>query len=75
MGERPPPIALLTELRAAGLRAFAQMVPVRDTAAVLREAGGQGAGLLILPKPLALAPSPAQARLIDAMAMPLLLLR
>lgn len=71
----PLPAALLAELHAAGLRTFTQAVATGDTGVVLREAGGQGAGLLILPKQRALGPPPSEARLLEALALPLLLLR
>ena len=73
MGASPPRAELLAELRAAGLRTFAQLVPAYDTGAWLREAGGHGAGLLILPKQRVLAQP--EARLIESLAVPLLLLR
>jgi hypothetical protein len=77
LGAHAPPPQLLAQLRAAGLRTFAQIAPAGNTGALLREAGARGTGLLIAPRSLLLSvpPSPADVRILEALTVPLLLLR
>lgn len=76
-GEHTPPRELLARLRASGLRTFIQSAAPGDIATRLRQASMCGAGLLIAPRTSLLdaSPSPAEMRMLDALTVPLLLLR
>lgn len=72
-----PPPALLARLHAYGLRTYTQIAAEEAPYARLHAASAHGAGLLIAPRALlsGTPPSAREARLLDALSVPLLLLR
>lgn len=75
--KQTPPPALLARLRASGLRIYIQIAAEEAPYARLHAASAHGAGLLIAPRALlgGIPPSAREARLLDTLSVPLLLLR